>query len=259
MRKDNIVFAWLIFTVMLCGTVSAHEISRAHSDLADAVAECEALDQMGKGGKKLQTSKTAVCFDGMFQEGMETAIIETIRSSNKKIFVIRSGGGSGIAAARVGIYIIQNEIDVAIHSICTSACANYIFLAGHRKFVAEFTLLAWHGAPAKEPDFRQKLHDNDGRVQLTYQYSEKLFEIAGINKQLALRPDPLTPGFDTWKARWSNEPKFFWTWNRYYLEQIFGVKGIVYYWYPDNVSVLQNLARKYGIDLLVQPSTRGKL
>lgn len=163
----------------------------------------------------------------------------------------KSFGGDGTAAAIIGIYIIENHIDVAVYDYCLSACANYIFLAGHRKYLAPSTILAWHGAPEAEPTPRQKLLDGVGRHQHVYQMSQQFFQMAKIDRRVATRTMSSLPGFEEWKSGWDSSRRHFWTWTRQSLERRFGVQGIEAYWYPDDPQELIALGEKYDIKLLV--------
>ncbi len=53
----------------------------------------------------------------------------------------------------IGDYIYKNGLSVDVRSVCASACANYIFPAGKKKYLDKDSYLLWHGGingPEKE-------------------------------------------------------------------------------------------------------------
>ena len=49
--------------------------------------------------------------------------------------IVNSPGGDGYEAVRIGNELLKHKIDVYVAGECMSACANALFLAGHRKFL----------------------------------------------------------------------------------------------------------------------------
>ncbi|WP_407526345.1 hypothetical protein [Methylobacterium oryzisoli] len=217
-----------------------------------AVDECKNAEAANPNQATLTEMESAVCFRGRIGRDADRAIIPLL-SRKDKIFIVNSIGGDGIAAAKIGLHILENRLDVAAHGLCLSSCASYFFLAGFRKYLMPDTILAWHGAPRAEPSFRQKLLDNDGRLQLVYQLSQQFFDAAKVDRRLALGPDLIHPGCEAWMAGWDSRNVHFWTWSRRALEQRFHVPGIETYWYPDDSKIIADLGRKHGFEVLVGP------
>ena len=224
---------------------------QAAQRLRSAVEECRmATAAEPERAIQLFETQNALCFIGRFERGLGESLVYML-SNNDKVLVVKSPGGSGMEAARVGLHLLDKKIDVAVFDMCFSACANWVFLGGRRKYVAEETLLAWHGAPRRrEPSAREKVLDIAWISILTYQLSDEFFYKARITKDLARSPNSANPDYPAWRARVnSTKTTYGWTWTRRSLEE-FGVNGIVGYWHPDPAT-LRSLASARGIDLLV--------
>ncbi|WP_158966757.1 hypothetical protein [Paraglaciecola sp. L3A3] len=80
------------------------------------------------------------------QKGLEE-FRETFYSTKPfpRLLKISSVGGSAKIAMDMADIMLENNMDVHINKMCMSACANYIFLAGNRKFLEKDSLLVWHG------------------------------------------------------------------------------------------------------------------
>jgi hypothetical protein len=76
-------------------------------------------------------------------------VSEFIKSSalaNASTLEITSAGGDVEAGMTLGRWIRENRIDVVVTGICLSSCANYVFLAGRRKAIQTYAVVAWHGS-----------------------------------------------------------------------------------------------------------------
>ncbi|MBV1775191.1 hypothetical protein KSF73_05630 [Burkholderiaceae bacterium DAT-1] len=62
-----------------------------------------------------------------------------------KVLRINSSGGDITAAVRLARWIQSRHLDVMVSGFCMSACANYLFPAGHTKYIQPKALLVWHG------------------------------------------------------------------------------------------------------------------
>src|SRR5947209_2231806 len=250
----SIAFAAGLLLASLQPALSATQIKRNDSTerLRMAVDECRKGAAPSDGGHEIQLfeTKTAVCFVCLFTDRVEENVAKKL-TDNSKVFVVKSWGGSGIAAASIGIDMLDKQVDIAVFDVCFSACANWIFLAGRRKYVAESTLLGWHGLPKREElSFREKTLDTSGRLAMTQHLSNVFCEKANVNKMLAASANSHNPDYPAWLARKKPDGSFGWTWTQAALEQ-FGVRGIVGYWYPSDPEVLRRIAVEKGIDLLV--------
>jgi hypothetical protein len=68
--------------------------------------------------------------------------------ASKKTFVVQdSDGGKGIPALALAILIHRHNWDVEVRGLCASSCANWIFPAGKTKYLANQSLLLFHGGP----------------------------------------------------------------------------------------------------------------
>jgi len=59
--------------------------------------------------------------------------------------VINSGGGEVEAGIALGRWVFRQRLDVEVPGYCLSSCANYVFPAAGRKFIAPGAVVAWHG------------------------------------------------------------------------------------------------------------------
>lgn len=253
MKSIHIII--LFYCAIYISLARAENSSNNLEMVGRALSECFDLESRHPGQSILQETESAICFKGRIARGSSQAIIDVLSNKNK-LFVINSVGGDGVAAATIGIHILERRISVLAHTLCLSACANYIFLAGHRKYLAKSSILAWHGAPLQAPSFREKILDSNGRLQKTFQMSEQFFHASKINKRLATSPNAEAPGFEAWKAGWDSRQIHFWTWSQKSLEMRFGVKGIKQYWYPTSPEEIVTLGRKYNLELLPDPNLR---
>lgn len=62
-----------------------------------------------------------------------------------KRLVIDSSGGEVEAGIALGTWIFEHRLDVEVPEYCLSSCANYVFPAASRKFIAPGAVVAWHG------------------------------------------------------------------------------------------------------------------
>jgi hypothetical protein len=62
-----------------------------------------------------------------------------------KRLVISSGGGEVEAGIALGTWVFERQLDVEVGEYCLSSCANYVFTAASRKFIAPGAVVAWHG------------------------------------------------------------------------------------------------------------------
>lgn len=219
-----------------------------------AVDECREAVAARPPTRLLLKLDHAVCFVGVFVLGTEDEIIPLLDSS--RVLVIKSAGGIGVSAARLGLYLLDHGIDVAVLEYCLSACANWVFLAGRTKYVPDGAFVAWHGLP-QEPDPKAKLLDHSGMLATTYGLSRALFDRISIDRALAMEPDRTVPGYESWSKKVKSDGMSYWTWSPNKLRDRFRVDGIVYYWYPHDVKILREKADKLGINLLAEPGNEG--
>lgn len=63
-----------------------------------------------------------------------------------KRLVITSTGGEVSLGIELGRWVQENNLDVEVEKFCASSCANYIFTAGHFKYLNKDSTLIWHGS-----------------------------------------------------------------------------------------------------------------
>jgi hypothetical protein len=231
------------------GPAAADNVDR---HLGAAVEECRAGTPSPGREVQLFETASAVCFAGRFELGIEERIISLLKD-DRKVFVVRSVGGSAITAARVGLHLLDKRVDVAVYDVCFSACANWVFLAGRRKYVADGTVLAWHGAPRGTLSARVKLLDSTGMLVITHHLSGLFFARAAVDPALATAPDTASFAYPAWQTRATKAGSSLthgWTWRLADLER-FGVTGIVCYPEPSKANDLRRIAASHNIDLLV--------
>ena len=59
--------------------------------------------------------------------------------------VIESPGGDMLSAIAIGQIIFDNKINIEVNFICASACANYIFPSGNKKYLSKNAMIIFHG------------------------------------------------------------------------------------------------------------------
>ncbi len=59
--------------------------------------------------------------------------------------VLTSTGGNMLAGLAMGTIIKSRNLNVRVLGVCASSCANYLFIAGNRKTLAQDALVIFHG------------------------------------------------------------------------------------------------------------------
>ncbi len=62
-----------------------------------------------------------------------------------RVFNVESKGGYLLAGILIGRLIYDAQMDVRVKRRCYSSCANYIFPAGHKKYLGTRALVIFHG------------------------------------------------------------------------------------------------------------------
>ncbi len=50
-----------------------------------------------------------------------------------------------MAAMDIGLWLLENNVDIEIDRMCFSSCANYLFTAANHKIIPPGAVVAWHG------------------------------------------------------------------------------------------------------------------
>jgi len=78
----------------------------------------------------LNDEKKIFCFDGKVTEESDVSSLKAL--DYEGLFVVRSSGGSAIAAARIATLLEAMRATVVIYDYCLSACASFFFIAPAR-------------------------------------------------------------------------------------------------------------------------------
>jgi len=180
--------------------------------------------------------------DRITDDGAREAV-DIIRKHNIKRIMVASGGGSVNGALDIADEILKQGIDVYVDNFCFSSCANYIFLAGRRKYVLEGGVVAWHGAPAYTEDKADALGDEEKeRVRRTVARHNAFYARIGVDPRLAGEfPCDLkkTPEFLAMATEIETEHDVLWTYPREILEGKFHVEGVEAMWPPGDTKAIQ--------------------
>lgn len=109
--------------------------------------------------------REVIFFNGRIDDDSVTSFIENSKKTpTKKLVMLTSKGGELLAGIRLGEWIHEIKADVAVRGICMSACANYAFAAGNRKFVLPNSLVVWHGNTF-EPNFAKVIQKTELHIK----------------------------------------------------------------------------------------------
>ncbi|NIG21300.1 hypothetical protein F3J37_21750 [Pantoea sp. Al-1710] len=126
----SLAMFFLIFNSSPC--VAYEEI-----DLPDASVLSDPPDIYIKGG--------IIYYNGKITDTSYSEFLRLAKKSPINTVSINSIGGDARNALAIGDYIYKNGISVDVRSVCASACANYIFPAGKKKYLGNDSYLLWHG------------------------------------------------------------------------------------------------------------------
>jgi len=167
--------------------------------------------------------------DEITKDGARKAVDIIRKHPIKKIMIVSSGGDID-AALDIADEVLKNEIDVYAFNECFSSCANYIFLAGRKKYVLDRAMVAWHGVPTySEANVANYSAAAKERLKKTAARSDAFFARVGVDLRLPgevpcdLRQDEayLEAAEDIGTIH-----DAYWTYPREILERKFHVQGI---------------------------------
>ena len=84
-------------------------------------------------------------YSGPISAEQNQRLLEVVQGKVVKRLVITSSGGEVEAGITLGLWVFNHRLNVEVHEYCLSSCANYVFLAGHHKFIDAGAVVAWHG------------------------------------------------------------------------------------------------------------------
>ncbi|MES2319509.1 MAG: hypothetical protein V4631_18670 [Pseudomonadota bacterium] len=99
-------------------------------------------------------SESVAVFNGLINEETVDQFLRLHedRLELKEISIASQGGEVG-AALKLARWVRLKKLNVRVRMICFSACANYIFVAGEKKYIEPGAFVAWHG-DVEQKDFR---------------------------------------------------------------------------------------------------------
>jgi len=84
-------------------------------------------------------------YRGSISAEQNQRLLEVVQGKVVKRLVITSSGGEVEAGITLGLWVFNHRLNVEIREYCLSSCANYVFPAGHHKFIDAGAVVAWHG------------------------------------------------------------------------------------------------------------------
>lgn len=83
-------------------------------------------------------------------QGVQRAVEWLDRYPGVRTLAIESQGGETDAGMRLGDQVMMRSLDVeVVGTLCASSCANYVFISGKRKSIANGAKVVWHGSPLR--------------------------------------------------------------------------------------------------------------
>jgi len=111
--------------------------------------------------------------------------------SKPKTLLINSIGGGLSAGIYLGLWLHEQNMDVEVGNYCFSACANYIFSAGNKKYLSQHSVLGWHGGGLsrllQDQQWYAEKHteawqQNDKKIDISYDDYMKKSEAARLHQ-----------------------------------------------------------------------------
>ena len=95
---------------------------------------------------------STIRYTGVITQENAGALLRIARRSPEPVdeLVINSLGGHTAAGKIMGDWVHENGIAVAVHDVCYSSCANYVFTAAPRKIIRDGAIVAWHGSEQQQ-------------------------------------------------------------------------------------------------------------
>jgi len=185
-----------------------------------------------------------LCLFGEITDEGAHETVDIIKKHKIKSVLVTSNGGSVNGALDIAEEILANGIDVYVSHSCLSSCANYIFLAGRKKYVLELGMVAWHGAPVYTKEKAAALDDAaKERLERTVARHNAFYARVGADPRLAGEfPCDLkkTREFLAMATEIETEHDVLWTYPREILEGKFHVDGLKAMWSPGGTTAIQS-------------------
>ena len=84
-------------------------------------------------------------YNGPIDQANNRVFFEKVAGKPIKRLIISSPGGEVAAAIELGLWVVDHRLNVEVPDTCLTACANYVFPAGHHKVIRPGAIVAWHG------------------------------------------------------------------------------------------------------------------
>lgn len=161
------------------------------------------LSAPASAGVWTRTAPGVISFKGSIDVGEYDRFAAVFDQSVGEL-IVDSQGGVTFEGIRIGLALAQASVKVTVVGECLSSCANYLFVAGHRREIRggvvgyHGNVQACFGAPAKRAEWiemaRRKYHmsDEDIRRNLEAQDKEvadeaRLLGMMGVSQELFVR------------------------------------------------------------------------
>ncbi|MGM9516689.1 hypothetical protein ACS5PK_20745 [Roseateles sp. DB2] len=155
-----------------------------------ASLHAEALES----GSVTRVSDSVLRIEGVLTPAVSKRFYELI-DDQIRLIQISSEGGVTESGLDIAEEIQRRALDIEIEDFCASSCANYLFIAGNRKFVKSGAVVGWHGGHSFTP-FRPGL-DSQARLEekkVILQREQLLYAKAGVSIDLIVYSGMLTVG-----------------------------------------------------------------
>ena len=94
----------------------------------------------------IKTRGKKLYFDGEITPRSVSKVMALLQKNQITTISLNSMGGDVESAIRLGIEIYNRNISIEVRTVCASACANYLFVAGKHKFLSKNSFILWHGS-----------------------------------------------------------------------------------------------------------------
>lgn len=143
---------------------------------------------------KVRLTNCCIEYQGLITSEANEGVFALYEQASPKptALLIESYGGGAAAAMRLGMWMLDNELDVKVDRYCYSSCANYVFLAGRNKYLSPHASLMWHGGttqPINRSDLEHLLDDMLGALEpeardavLANRSRERLLELLEMSR-----------------------------------------------------------------------------
>lgn len=94
-------------------------------------------------GTWTRVDRSTLSFTGDIKEG-EYGRFAAAYDDEVKELIVNSGGGLTAEGVKIGLALSKRDLTVVVDGVCTSSCANYLFVAGHRRELRR-GMVGFHG------------------------------------------------------------------------------------------------------------------